>query len=178
MKTAVRRAAIIATIVACYSTSAFACGDKIVVFGRGVRFRSAYAAANPASILVFMNASSRLPALDRQFHIVSILKLAGHKPVEVESPEELTQALRLSTYDVLLLDLADADSVRGQIDRLPVKPAFLPIVDRDKVAAGDQRYSCVMRASKKNHELLALVDKVMRGKNKGAEALCSPAGGM
>jgi hypothetical protein len=158
MKNAVRWALTVMAIVVCFSTTAFACGDKIVVFGRGVRFRSAYAAAHPASILIFMNAGSRLPALDRQFHIVSILKLAGHKPVAVESPEELTQALRQSPYDVLLLDLADADSIRREIDPLAVKPAFLPIVDRDKIAADEQRYSCVMRASKMNHELLAHVD--------------------
>ena len=88
--------------------AAAACGDKFIVLGRGVRFQTVHAAANPASILLYMNPDSRLPAADRAYQLQATLRLAGHKPAAVETSREVTAALGSHSYDLVLGDLADA----------------------------------------------------------------------
>src|SRR5712691_7079570 len=78
------------------------CGDKFVVLGRGVRFQRVNASAHPASILIYMNPASHVPAADKEFQLQSTLKLAGHKPAVVEDQSGLEKALKSGRYDLVL----------------------------------------------------------------------------
>ena len=157
------------------ATTVLACGDKFVVLGRGVRFLGLHAALHPASILIYMNPASHVPAADKEFQIQSTLKLAGHKPHAVENPGDLGKALSSGSYDLVLGDLSDVAMLERQVETVPTKPAVIPVVYNltgAELAAAEKEHSCLIKASKKNHELLAVIDEAMQSKSRGSDPKC------
>lgn len=152
----------------------FACGDKFVVLGRGVRFQRIHAARHPASILVYMSPGSRVAQADKEFQLQAMLKLAGHKPVAVEGPG-FTHALSSKKYDLVLADLADAAKLEQEASSAPSKPAVVPVLYNPtsaELATAEESYSCVLQASKKNRHLLAVLDEVMKSRHRGEGVKC------
>ena len=153
-----------------------ACGDKFVVFGRGVRFRTAYAAAHPAAILVYMNPTSHVPLVDRDFHLVATLRLAGHRPSVVETKDELHDALSSTRYDLLIVDLEDAAGVETEVQKSESAPVVVPLiynVSGTEFAELAKKYSCLLKADRRNHQLLSVLDEVMRDKAAGQTPSCN-----
>ncbi|HEX9162767.1 MAG TPA: hypothetical protein VF980_13765 [Thermoanaerobaculia bacterium] len=154
---------------------AIACGDKFVVFGRGVRFRSAYAATHPAAVLIYMNPASKMPQIEREFRIEAMLKQVGHKPREVSTPEELQTALAGGTYDVVLTDMADVTAVEQVRARTNAKSSIVPTLynpTADSVSTAQKQYGCLVKAAKRSHDLLLVLDEVMRSRAKGMGDRC------
>jgi hypothetical protein len=151
------------------------CGDKFVVLGRGVRFGAVHMSAHPASILIYMNPNSHVPAADKEFQLQTTLKLAGHKAAIVEDQGGLDRALNSGKYDLVLADLSDAATLESEAKSSPSKPAVLPLVYNPtgtELAQAEKKYSCLVKASRKNHDLLAVIDEAMQGKIKGTGAIC------
>jgi len=151
------------------------CGDKFVVLGRGVRFQAVHLSEHPASILIYMGPTSKIPAADREFQLQTMLKLAGHKPAAVTDSNDLEKALRSGQYDLVLVDLSDVGMLERETKGTTSKPEILPVVynpSGKELADAEKRYSCVVKASKKSHDLLAVIDEAMSGKIKGTGANC------
>lgn len=156
------------------ATPLLACGDKFVVLGRGVRFQRVHAAQHPASILIYMNPGSRVAQADKEFQLQTMLKLAGHRPVVVEGAA-LEGALSSKSYDVVLTDLGDAPSLEQQATSSASKPVVVPVLynpSEAELATAEEKYSCVLAASKKNRNLLDVVDEVMQSRHRGEGAKC------
>ena len=154
------------------SNGALACGDKFVVFGRGVRFQSAYAAAHPASVLIYMNPSSHMPLIERDFHVEATLRQLGHKPRVVTTPEDLQTALAAGTYDVVLVDIDDVASVEKVRARANAKFSIVPALYKptsEAVQSAQKEYGCLVKAMKRSHDLPIVLDEVMRSRSKGAD---------
>src|SRR5687768_14763520 len=113
MHTCARVLAFVILLTVAFTETASACGDKFVVFGRGVRFKTAYAAARPASVLLYMKSDSSLSQIEREFRLQSTLKEVGHKPAVVESSVDLEKAMRGKTYDIVLAAAADVEAVEN-----------------------------------------------------------------
>jgi hypothetical protein len=79
MRTWVFGAVLVATVVAGVSEPLFACGDKFLLVGRGVRFQKAYAAIHPASILIVVPPKVVKNAAVRDGRLMTALKMAGHR---------------------------------------------------------------------------------------------------
>lgn len=164
-----------AAALALFPGTANACGDKFVVLGRGMRLLSVKASMHPASILIYMNPASHVPAADREFQLQSTLKLAGHKAAAVEDARALDKALASGKYDLVLADFSDAPALEQEVRTSASKAAVIPVVYNPtgtELAAAEKQYSCLVKASKKNHDLLAVVDEAMVSKSKGAGASC------
>jgi hypothetical protein len=160
--------------VSLFATPLLACGDKFVVLGRGVRFHRVHAAKHPASILVYMNPGSRVAQAEKEFQLQALLKLAGHKPVAVEGAA-LAQALSSKKYDVVLADLGDAATLEHEVTSSASKPVVVPVLynpTKADLATAAEKYSCVLAASKKNRNLLDVVDEVMLSRHRGEGAKC------
>jgi hypothetical protein len=165
----------LAAVLAAFPGTAEACGDKFVVLGRGMRLLSVKTATHPAAILIYMNPASRVPAAEKELQLQSTLKLAGHKAAAVEDARALDKALASGKYDLVLADVSDAPALEQEVRASASKPAVIPVVYNPtgtELAAAEKQYSCLVKASKKNYDLLAVVDEAMVSKSKGAAASC------
>jgi len=165
----------VAAALALFPATASACGDKFVVLGRGMRLLSVKSAMHPASILIYMNPVSRVPAAEKEFQLQSTLKLAGHKPAAVEDARAFDKALASGKYDLVLADLSDAPALEQEVRASASKPTVIPLVYNPtgaELVAAEKQYSCLVKASKKNHDLLTVVDEAMMSKSRGAGASC------
>lgn len=157
------------------SQSVLACGDKLVLLGRGIRFQRMLATKHPASILVYLNPTAGISAADRQYELRSVLKLAGHKPRAVTSAAELTTELGSGKYDVVLVDYADAAALEKEVETSKAKPSLIPVVynpTASQRAAAEKQYSCLITPAKKNYDLLSVVDQAMVSRAENASPTC------
>jgi hypothetical protein len=83
-----------------------ACGEKLLTLGRSIRFQSRHT-PRAASVLLYLphNETGR-PLTDP--NLESALKEAGHGVRAVTTSEELDDALRGGTFDVVLANITDA----------------------------------------------------------------------
>lgn len=171
-----KRVTLILLVGVClFAPALLACGDKFVVLGRGVRFQRIHAAKHPASILVYMSPGSRVAQADKELHLQALLKLAGHKAVAAEGPA-FTQALSSKKYDLVLADLPDAARLEQEIRSAPSKPAVVPVLynpTTSELATAEEKYSCVLEATKKSRQLLAVLDDVMQSRHRGEGLKCA-----
>jgi hypothetical protein len=157
------------------SQSLFACGDKLVLLGRGIRFQRMLATKHPATILVYLNPGSGISAADREYQLRSLLKFAGHKPRAVTSAAELTTELGSGKYDLVLADYSDAPSLEKEVQAAKARPALIPVVynpSADQRAAAEKEYSCLIAPAKKNYDLLHVVDQAMVSRAENSSPMC------
>jgi hypothetical protein len=150
--------------VLCLVEPLFACGDKLVLLGRGIRFQRMIATKHPATILVYLNPGAGISAADREYQLRSLLKLAGHKPRAVATATELTKEIGSGSYDLILADYSDAAALEKQIPAAKPKPALIPVMynpSADQRAAAEKEYSCLVAPAKKNYDLLKVIDQAM-----------------
>jgi hypothetical protein len=83
-----------------------ACGDKLMMLGRGIRFQSKHT-PKAAAVLLYLPESATGQALtDPKLEIA--LREAGHAVRAVTSPAELETVLRTGTFDVVLANVTHA----------------------------------------------------------------------
>jgi len=166
--------AALATLL-CTNQAVFACGDKLVLLGRGIRFQRMLAAKHPASILVYLNPGSGISSADREYQLRPLLKLAGHKSHSVATAAELTREVDSGTYDLILLDYSDAAALEKQLTAAKGKPALIPVMynpSPDQRAAAEKEYSCLLTPTRKNYDLLKVIDEAMVTRRGGSAPKC------
>jgi hypothetical protein len=127
----------------------YACGDKLLMLGRGIRFQSKHTPRAAAVLLYLPESATGRPLTDPKLE--SALREAGHAVRAVTTPADLQSALKGGTYDVVLANVTDApelERAQGVAERnavvLPaiylVKPGTQPVAkqqskaDRDKAS--------------------------------------------
>jgi hypothetical protein len=154
--------------------SALACGDKLLYLGRGLSFAGIHVAKRPASILIYMNASSELPAADKDVQLQTLLRLAGHRPKSVESRTEFEQALTSGSYNVIIVGISDAGTLKAAVEGAPGRPLLIPLLykpKKEQFAAAQQQFSCAVKAEK-NNRILRVLEEAMKGESKGTSPVC------
>ena len=102
--------AVTATTLSQGATPLHACGDKLMMLGRGIRFQSKHT-PRAASVLLYLPASATgRPLTDP--NLESALREAGHAVRAVTMPADLDGALRSGTFDVVLANVTDARGTR------------------------------------------------------------------
>jgi hypothetical protein len=90
-------------------TTAYACGEKLLALGRGIRFQSRHS-PRPASVLLYLpQSASGRPLSDH--NLESALKEAGHAVRAATTSADLENALGSGSYDVVLANITDAPDV-------------------------------------------------------------------
>src|ERR1700674_616384 len=90
-----------------------ACGDKLLVIGRGVRFQRAYAQYQ-ANLVIYSNGTQSGSILTSS-RLQTTLKHAGHRLQMVEGASQLDEALKSGKVDVVLADFADVAAITRQL---------------------------------------------------------------
>jgi hypothetical protein len=162
----------------CLERPLLACGDKLVLLGRGIRFQRMLATKHPARILVYLNPGSGISSADREYQLRPLLKLAGHKPQAVSSSADLAKEIGSGGYDLVLADYSEAAALEKQINGTKPKPSLIPVIynpTADQRAAAEKEYSCLVAPSKKSYDLLKVIDQAMTTRPQGG-AKCQKTG--
>ena len=149
---------------------ASACGDKLLVIGRGVRSQRAHGAVQRASILVYLDTGGRLQAAMKEMQLESNLRLAGHSLRSVESRAELGEQARSGRYDILLADISEMVALEGEVGSSPARPVLLPVIYNptgEELAEAEAEFSCVMRSASTSKHYLAVIEEAMVLRKKG-----------
>ena len=168
-------AAIVVTLVLQSPLPVDACGDKLLMLGRGLRFQSHHT-PRAAAVLLYLPAATRSGGALSDPRLESALTEAGHTVRTVASRTEMSDALKTGQYDVLLTDLAEAPDLQ----RNPVTGASSPIVlpavyllaaaNQQQVKADTARaakeFSLVVQVPGRPGHYCAAVDKAMELKVK------------
>ena len=90
-----------------------ACGEKLLLLGRGIRFQSRHTPRAASVLLYLPQSASGRPLSDP--NLESALREAGHAVRAVTTSGDLETALRSGAYDVVLANVTDApDLERAQ----------------------------------------------------------------
>lgn len=156
--------------VGVFHTGLAACGDKLLVLGRGVRFQRAFAAVHPASILIFTPRASAVPSAMKDFE--TTLKDAGHKLQAVEDSTKLAELLKTGKYDLVLVSVAEALTLAPGIQSSPSKPMVLPLsfsATSAEAASATKQFGSLLKIPSKSGQYLATIDRAMESRNKAAK---------
>jgi hypothetical protein len=156
-----------AAIVAIGSESVWACGDKFLLVGRGVRFDRAYAAVHPASILIVLPPKRVKSAAVRDGRLLTALKMAGHRVEVVQQPANLSEVLVRSRHDIVLAERADAAAIRTAAGQAPGKPAIVGVLEDPSstvLAAARQELEYILKTPDSLARILNLLDDVMQAR--------------
>lgn len=113
MKDRIRFVVLVAIVGVWIGGDLLACGDKFLVTGRGTRFQRPKS-ARAASVLIYANPSSGLPAALKNVKVDSVLKHEGHRSTTVETFEQLSAILAGGRFDVVVA----ASSVAAEVEKL------------------------------------------------------------
>src|SRR4051812_41271373 len=89
----------------------FACGDKFLIGGRGTRYQRPKT-ARAASVLIYADPASTVAATLKKGKVESLLKLEGHRAINVQTLEQLSTVASSGRYDVILTANSDSASVQ------------------------------------------------------------------
>jgi hypothetical protein len=98
--------ALIAAVVSQGAVPLHACGDKLMMLGRGIRFQSKHTPRAAAVLLYLPESATGLALTDPKLE--SALREAGHAVRAVTSPSDLESALSTGTFDVVLANVTHA----------------------------------------------------------------------
>jgi hypothetical protein len=141
---------------------ALACGDKLVIVGRGRPKR--VKSLQPAAILVYADPSGVLPAALDAGNLRKDLERAGHRIRSVSTRQELDGALDTGTYDLLLADYKSAPEMETAAQGARSRPMVLPTLYNPTPAdfkVAEQKYHCVMKAPSQQKDYLAVVNEAL-----------------
>ena len=153
-----------------------ACGEKLLVLGRGIRFQSRHT-PRAASVLLYLPQTGSGQSLSDP-HLESALREAGHAVHAVTTTADLESALRGGIYDVVLAnvtDAADLERAQAVTERntvvLPAVYLVAPQLQAKGQAKADRakaskEFSVVVEVPGRPGQYCAAVDKAMELKLK------------
>jgi hypothetical protein len=148
-----------------------ACGDKFLMIGKGAKYRQAYAAIYPASVVVFAHPDRAAAKAILDPRLLADLKLAGHRVSVIRDEGTLSQTMATGRVDVLLTDAADADRLTQHADAAPGRPGVLPVAvkpTKEEAKAIEARYHCLLKSGDRSARYLAAIDDLMKARKRKA----------
>lgn len=156
---------VVATMLLQATNAAQACGDKFLLVGRGVEFHRAYAALYPASIVIYARLPGDAAKAIRDSRFQANLRQSGHRVLLVENDAALARVLESDRIDLILTDVADAETLSRQASAAPSKPTVLPVMYRptkEQVQTIEARYQCRLTSADRADRYLTAIDSAMK----------------
>jgi hypothetical protein len=163
---------VLATVLVLWANAAMPCGDKFLVVGRGVRSGRPQGVMRPASILLYVNPKSELPAALTESRLDTHLRKAGHRVRSAETRQELAAALQEGTVDVVMTGLSDMTALEPEVRAASSKPALLPVIYNptgQELKAAEKKYTCVMKAPSRNQDYLDVINEALAHRSEQAK---------
>lgn len=152
------------------SADLVACGNKFLVPSRGTRFGKVAVDRQEAAILVYSNPSSSMPKVLGDVPVEMVLLQAGYLPTRVTDQAELDEALSERSWDLVLADLGDSETLRWQLEDEDA-PMVVPVLyepTKTEMAQAKKDYGSAIKAPLRSQRFLESVDDAvaMRGATK------------
>jgi hypothetical protein len=142
-----------------FSCTAHACGDKLLILGRPLRFKS-----RPASILVYAPPGSALePMLTSQQWTTAITK-GKHRVIVILTPERLSQVLKGERFDLILVAWTEATVSPAQLADTSFPAVVVPVVEnvsRETLRNAEKEYGVAMKSTAKSGDYLSEIDRAV-----------------
>ena len=151
-----------------FGTIAWACGDKLMLV-MGSRFAQ-IKPLHPAAILLYPGRSASAELL-RGFQSQPAFRKAGHRFQLVEGAAGLDDALKSGKYDLVVVDVADANELSQQVSTAASKPILLPVAfkaSKEDQSMAQKKYHCLLKVPGNSENYLEAIDQAMELKHKGA----------
>jgi ABC-type amino acid transport substrate-binding protein len=159
--------ALLMVIALLSGTAAWACGDKLLAIGRGVRFQRA-SAAHEANLVIYSAGTERRAVLANN-NLQTALRRAVRKLQILQDGSELDEALKSGRVDVVLVDFVDLAGITQQLRSAPSKPVIIPVLvkpSKAEFAAAQREYKFALKANADDFEYLTAVDEAMKSRLK------------
>ena len=150
---------------ALFGTVAFACGDKLLVIGRGVRSQRVYA-SHVGNLVIYSTDTQSGGAL-RSAKLQTALKRAGHKLRMVEKNSQLNELLKSERVDVVLADIGELAGITRELQSAPSRPVVLPILfkpSRAEFSAAQREYQFALKVPADDIQYLIAIDEAMKSR--------------
>jgi len=141
------------------SNLGYACGDKLLILGRPLRFN-----ARPASIMAYAPVGSALESMLVSQQWNSAMTRGKHQVQVVKTPERLYESLEKERFDLILVALADVSALSGQLANTSSPPVVIPVVGnvaRETVRTAEKDYGVVVRSNAKTGDYLSAIDRAL-----------------
>lgn len=158
----IRLVGLVAAVGLFTGTDLLACGDKFLVAGRGTRYQRPKN-ARAASVLVYANPSSGLPAALGKKPVESVLKREGHRSTTVETLEQLSAIVAGGRFDVVLAASSVVAAVQELLGGGPDAPVVVALCVKgsgQEVKEAGKSSPCV-KTPPKEGSLLEAIDKAV-----------------
>jgi len=137
----------------------YACGDKALRIGRGIRFRRP---SPPSAVLIYIPSN-----VTRGTQLESLLRKIGHKTYVASGSNDFSVALTSGNYDLLFTDVASAPSIEKQMQSSSSKLILIPVVANGKkaeVEAVQKQYRYIVKKPHSGEHYLDVIDEAMRSR--------------
>jgi hypothetical protein len=141
-----------------------ACGDKILMVGRGAKFQRAYASVHPGNVYIFARPSTDAKAAIRDQQLHKALRQAGHAVSVIEDWSLLEQALKTVRVDVVLVDVAEAQKLQPLIVTSPARPEALYVAFPSIPREAPPALVCKLKSSDRPLRYLEVVENAMKAR--------------
>lgn len=160
----------------------WACGDKLVAQGGGVRFEQVVVSRHPGRILMVVSPGSGLAEANSRFNLASSLRLVGHTVITADGPEAIDDSLLGNMVDLVLVDATEFRGAALHSSAVGQGPTILPVVFREVATSHPSTGlapDCIANAAeRKGRALLKTVETTLARRSKGQSVGCtdSPTG--
>jgi hypothetical protein len=165
----IRLLGLVAALGLCMAADLLACGDKFLVASRGTRYQRPKN-ARAASVLIYANPSSGLPAALGKVPVESVLKREGHRSTVVETFEQLSAVLAGGRFDVVLAASGVVTAIKDLLGAAPDAPVVVALCVRAGGAetAGRGETNPCVKSPPKSRSLLEAIDKAVERRDRNA----------
>ncbi len=170
-------AAAVVAMTVTLSAGLLACGDKFLVPGRGVRFKAKVNRESAAILIYAMPGTASDQAL-RTLAVHDRLRAAGYRPTLLTTPEDLDAVLASGRWDVLVIDLDGASTLKARFSAAPA-PVVLPVahgVPKAVVEGAKRQYTRVIDLSRKHDAWLDDLDEAIAARARAGRKAVAHAG--
>jgi hypothetical protein len=169
--------ALVLGVGALISTTAFACGDKLILTIGNLSFKQMSGGPRSASILAYTPRNSPVGEVIKELEQLPAAKRTGLTFRSFNDPARLEEMLRAQKYDLLLVDAGDAENLQRQAQSVSSKLVMVPVVSQPGKAAAAQaekKFHCVLTVPNSLGRYLSAIDRAMEFKLKSASRMGLP----
>jgi len=149
------------TALGSFDRNLSACGDKFLVLGRSVGYRSLLKASKPGTVVLYTTPTLPKPLTDG--HLDAVMDVAGHHFSTVSNQTALERVLATGKIDLVLADPATSRQIGAFVNTSSTALVVPILVDRgaSQRAVLEKEFGCSMPLGEPRKVIDAL-DKAMK----------------